>query len=370
MRRFVTPVSLCVALWGGYVAAAAGAAEVTRTLKLELSAEDAAKPFAVENLTGSLGVSRGSSDKVVATVTVHAESDTLADLVRFEQVVDKGGRTTLRVRYPLDKYRTLRAPRAEREGSGHSWLGFLGLDGSSRIDYDGHRVTVSGSDGVWLYADVAVELPARDVDAELRQAVGAVHAGGVSGKLSFESGSGDVTVADARGEIKAETGSGDIQGSHLEGSFRCSTGSGSCDITGFKGDALRGDTGSGNIRLSDVEARVVKADTGSGDIQATDILSEDFDADTGSGDVTLIAREGRLTRVKVDTGSGDVKLRLGANASFEAYADQGSGDLVSHYADAQPIVKKKEVVGYRRGDGKIHIDVDTGSGDVVLEPGS
>lgn len=42
---------------------------------------------------------------------------------------------------------------------------------------------------------------------------------------------------------------------------------------------------------------------------------------------------------------------------------------MSRFSDAQPIVHGKQVVGYRRGDGKIRIDVETGSGDVVIEPG-
>ena len=36
--------------------------------------------------------------------------------------------------------------------------------------------------------------------------------------------------------------------------------------------------------------------------------------------------------------------------------------------DAEPILKRREVVGYRRGDGRIKIEVDAGSGDVVLKP--
>jgi DUF4097 and DUF4098 domain-containing protein YvlB len=82
----------------------------------------------------------------------------------------------------------------------------------------------------------------------------------------------------------------------------------------------------------------------------------------------LAATGNRLARVRVDTGSGDVRLRLPAGASFRAEADQGSGDLVCGFDDAQPIVERRTVVGYRRGDGRIAIDVDTGSGDLVIEP--
>ena len=57
-------------------------------------------------------------------------------------------------------------------------------------------------------------------------------------------------------------------------------------------------------------------------------------------------------------------------ASFEALADQGSGDINMGFKDAQAIVRHKEVIGYRRGDAHIKIDVDTGSGDLTIEPGA
>ena len=71
----------------------------------------------------------------------------------------------------------------------------------------------------------------------------------------------------------------------------------------------------------------------------------------------------------VDTGSGSVRLGLGADASFEVLAETGSGDVVSRYEDAQAIVRRREVVGYRRGTAQARISVDTGSGDIVVEPG-
>ncbi len=97
---------------------------------------------------------------------------------------------------------------------------------------------------------------------------------------------------------------------------------------------------------------------------------EEFRAGTGSGNVRLENKGSRLARVKADTGSGNVTLRLAADAAFEALADQGSGDISMGYKDAQAIVKHKEVIGYRRGDARIKIDVDTGSGDLTIEPGA
>ena len=109
-------------------------------------------------------------------------------------------------------------------------------------------------------------------------------------------------------------------------------------------------------------------DTGSGDVEVADADAERFDADTGSGDIEFESRGSRLAHVRADTGSGDVTLRLDPEATFEARADQGSGSIVSRFSGSEPILNKREVVGYRRGDGKLRIRVDTGSGDVVLEP--
>ena len=53
---------------------------------------------------------------------------------------------------------------------------------------------------------------------------------------------------------------------------------------------------------------------------------------------------------------------------IEHVSDSDVFELDVPYPDAKPILKEDEVVGYRRGDARIHIDVDTGSGGLVLEP--
>ena len=123
----------------------------------------------------------------------------------------------------------------------------------------------------------------------------------------------------------------------------------------------------GVIHADGLQGHVV-LDTANGNIFGQRLKGEVV-ADTGSGDVALEATGDRLERVKADSGSGTVTLRLGPDASFEARADTGSGEVVSRYADAEPILRDHEVVGYRRGARKTRITVHTGSGDLVLEPG-
>jgi hypothetical protein len=363
MRR----LSAAVAVVLGVALAAPARAEVTRTLRVEIPRESGS--FKIENLAGTMTVVASGAGPVVAIATVHAENDDLAGRMRFERVASlaDAGVALFRVRYPLEQIGTVRYP-GRRQSSG--FLERL-LDGSrTQVRYDDRRVTVSGSSGTLLYADVEVQVPAgTEIEATFRNLVGLLKGTAVKGTMRFDTSSGDVAIERLSGKIDADTGSGDVRASSLEGTFRCDTGSGDCTLEGFRGERLTLDTGSGDVRASRVAARTLSADTGSGDIRVQDADLEEFDADTGSGNVELAARgAARLARIHADTGSGDVILRLGPDASFEATASQGSGDIINRYADAQPIVKRKEVIGYRRGDGRIRIEIDTGSGDLTLDP--
>jgi hypothetical protein len=311
-------------------------------------------------------VTPGSGDGVVAVATVHSESDALASSIRFERVTGEHGRPVLRVRYPLDRYTEYRYPQGSSEGGL-----LMGLFPSGHTDtkYEGQRVSISGKKGVLLYADVEVQVPGSKIAATFRNGAGPMEARDVEGDLRFETGYGPVRLSKTAGDVVADTGAGDVESTDSRGAFKCDTGSGECAVTGFSGDRLVCDTGSGKVRVSSTSARSIEVDSGSGNVVLEDTDAEELKLDTGSGNVDVQSPGRRLAHIKADTGSGNVKLRLASDAGFEAHADIGSGDIVNRYTDAQAIVKRKEVVGYRRGDGRIRIDVDTGSGDLVLEPG-
>jgi hypothetical protein len=340
---------LALALGAPAVLAAPAAAEVTKTLTLT---QDATRPFAVENLAGSMRILAGSGSQAEVTATLHAESAAVLDAMGFERATDEKGRPSLRVRYPENE-RRFRYP--------HS-------GGHSEAKYDGRRVKVTRDSGVLAYAELEVRLPKDVAEAWLRQVVGAMQGTGVSGTLRFDTGSGDITLSDVSGDVVADTGSGDVKASGAKGRFRCDTGSGDCEVTGFRGESLALDTGSGSLLATDIETRRLRADTGSGDVRVSRAQADDVEADTGSGSLDLDLRGPGLTRVKADTGSGDVRIRLPQDASFEVRADMGSGDLETSFSDAQPILNRRQVVGYRRAEGRIKIDVDTGSGDVAVDP--
>ena len=329
MLRRVVAVA-CV----GLMAAGVAAAETTRTLRAEYSGDPAA-PFVVENLAGTMTVVAGDGATVVAVATVHADDAALADAMRFEQVRDENGVPALRLIYPLDRERTIRYD-ARDEGGHHGrrdhglgWLFGLGW-GTSDLKYDGHRVRVSSSSGALLYADIVITVPRRALSVAFKNHVGAISAEGIEGRILLDTGRGGVTARRLKGEVKADTGSGDVLAEDIAGSFTCDTGSGSCDVTGFDGKELACDTGSGGIDAEFVGTR--------------------------------------LRRVKADTGSGHVSVRLPADATFEVSADQGSGGLHCGFADATAVKSDHKVVGFRRGDGKVLISIDTGSGSANVDP--
>lgn len=338
-------------------------AESTKTLRMEM---DAVGAFAVENLAGKMTIVAGRGSQVVATVTVHAEDDSLMNSMRLEQVRNKKGVRTMRVIYPIDQHSTFRYP---GDGPGRSFLGrMFGGNSNTSTRYAGERVKISNSKGVLLYADVEVQLPPGSLSASFRNVVGKLRVQDVGGTLSFDTGSGDIEMENLSGTITANTGSGDVTINRMDGSFNADTGSGDIHVRDLRGDTIECDTGSGDVRIESARTSLIQADTGSGDIRVEHSETVEFEANTGSGDVYLETEGSLLERVSADTGSGDVILVLGPDASFEARGDIGSGDIISHYSDAQAIVHRREVIGYRRGDAHTRIDVDTGSGDLVLKP--
>lgn len=361
-----------VMAWVVTVVAAVAAAETTRTVRAQLSG-DAAAPFEVENLAGTMTVVAGDGDAVVAVATVHADDAALADAMRFEQVTGERGVPVLRVIYPLDRERTIRydargdGGRHRHEHHGLEWLFGLGWDGSE-VTYDGHRVRVSSSHGARLFADVEVRVPKRALSAVFRNRVGELSADGIAGRILLDTNRGGITVRRTSGEVKADTGSGAVVAEDVGGSFTCDTGSGPCEITGFDGRELSCDTGSGPVRIRRAKAELIVADTGSGPIRVEQAEAAEFRGDTGSGGIDAELGGAALHRIKASTGSGHVHLRLPADASFDVDADQGSGDLRCEYADATAVRSDHKVVGYRRGDGRVRIAIDTGSGDAVVAP--
>ena len=261
----------------------------------------------------------------------------------------------LHFQYPVDRIDRFRyPPRGQGQDNG--------------VEYSGHKVKISGTEGALVYADLVVEVPKGVKKGRLETRAGAIDAERLEGDLRLDTGSGPIRLSQSRGDLVADTGSGDVTARGVQGTFRCDTGSGQCLVEDFEGERLACDTGSGPVLVSRARARTLKVDTGSGRVKLVGIDAEEIGADTGSGSVEVEAFGMKLRRVSADTGSGAVRLALPADAGFDARANLGNGDLRCDFQDAERIVKKREVVGCRRGDRRIEIKVDTGSGGLVIEP--
>ena len=179
------------------VAAPAAADEVKKTLRAELSAAEVSN-FSVENLAGTMRITPGSDGAVSVVVTVHAETQALADGVRLERVSAPGEPPVWRVRYP-DHVGTIRyrAPLDE-----DTYQISLGLSfSSSSYRYDGRTYRISPGHGRRLWADVLVRVPPLLTRARFQNLAGLVDAEGLRGGLRLEVASADLHLRDMEGEL-------------------------------------------------------------------------------------------------------------------------------------------------------------------------
>lgn len=338
--------------------------EAVRTLRAQI-AEASTRPFAVENLLGTMRVTTGSEDAVVVVATVHAENDRLASAVRLEEVRGDGDLPTLRVRYPTSP-RVLRYPRAERNG--RDWSGFALFSSSAAERYDGQRYRISTRRGALLFTDLEVRVPARVAAATYRQHVGLLDAAGLAGKLSFRVVSADLRLERLSGDVDVEGTSGDTRASRISGTWRSDFSSGDCEIERFEGASAAFHTSSGDVGARGIAAGRLTIDTSSGDADIRDADVGALETHSSSGDLTFESTGRRLARVRAESSSGNVRLELPADASFQADADQSSGEMRVRFGDGERRYRRGDLVSFRRGTGGADIRVSTSSGDLTIDP--
>jgi DUF4097 and DUF4098 domain-containing protein YvlB len=186
---------------------------------------------------------------------------------------------------------------------------------------------------------------------------------GLDGAVDANAGSGSVKVSDIGSGVRAHSGSGEINIEGVKGAVYARAGSGSISARNIAG-GFDGETGSGHISLEQTGAGSVRAETGSGGLELRNVHGS-LQAQAGSGNVKA---EGEATgEWRVHTGSGSVELRLPQTASFELSARTGSGSInLSHSVTVQGTVSRKEVHG-KAGNGGVPVQVETGSGNIVID---
>ncbi|MBW4715603.1 DUF4097 family beta strand repeat-containing protein [Saccharothrix obliqua] len=145
-------------------------------------------------------------------------------------------------------------------------------------------------------------------------------------KVVGDNGSGDVTL-EGVASVEVEVGSGDLVVRNVSGPVSLDSGSGDVTVTDV-GEGVTARLGSGGARLAKVRGPV-RVDNSSGDVDVELAAVQSVRAETGSGNLTVRVPRGGY-RVEVSSGSGDVRksdLVSDPGASAELVLRSGSGDV-------------------------------------------
>jgi len=228
-------------------------------------------------------------------------------------------------------------------------------------------------------SDVELELHTRKGDAQLNGTAGQIHlnvsagdveANSLRGKIELTTGRGDIKISQIHGEeITLRVGYGDIVIKQLTGNAHCTAGKGDIAATRLGGQAeIR--TGMGDIVLSTLDDLKAHLHTGMGDIHLHEGSLRELEAKTGNGDITLYAdlREGQF---EMHSGRGDLVAMLSPEANVRFEAVTSSGDLRSDVPGVRvgrpgPVPKAGGRLVGVMGDGRAHLSLKTGRGDVRI----
>lgn len=336
----------------------AAAAAQTETVRLS------GPSVAMYNLAGHVTIGAGSGSDVVVTVRrggsdaarLQVESGPF-DIRRG----DWGEIETLRILYPSDRVRyegMQGRTRLRVRDDGTFWGG----DGWGDR---GREVEISDRGGDFeAHADLEVAVP-RGKRVVVLLAAGRIEARNVDGDLYLDTGSGEIVTAATRGELNLDTGSGAVTVDGADGEVSIDTGSGSVRVRNVTGPELSVDTGSGDVTVDGVEAPDISIDTGSGGVTVLGARTGNVEIDTGSGDVRIETVAGSAS-IGADTGSGDVTLSVPGDYAGRVSLETSSGRMETDLPITLLRKTDDEIEGEIGSGGSARIEVETGSGDIMI----
>jgi len=318
----------------------------------------------VTNLIGEITVRGHSGSQIIVRARPGGDD---AGLLDYQ--LKRGGEAEFHVVYPLDRATHFKAPggwggrtdfRLEGWVRESSFLKDVYSDVSDR-----ERIRIGGGGDLEAWADLEVLVP-RGVASRIKIAVGEINARDVEAAVDLDTHSGPVSARNIRGDTRVDTGSGSVEVSQIRGSLNVDTGSGSVEVSDVEGESLLVDTGSGRVVVEGAKVSRFEVDTGSGSVRTSSIESDAATIDTGSGSVTLdLARMGEGNFV-IDTGSGGVTVNLPTDASVRITAETGSGGITLDVPNAMLRRMSRDEVELEIGDGRAHLEIDTGSGGIRI----
>lgn len=130
--------------------------------------------------------------------------------------------------------------------------------------------------------------------------------------------------------------------------------SGDVKLTSTSGDINVGNC-QGQIALSSVSGDI-NVDGGRGEIEFNSI----------SGDIAFSHYSNEVIKSRIKSVSGDILLKLDPESDLEIGCSTVSGDFNSEY----PFLKKGKEVKVKLGSGRNLIDIETRSGDIIIQKNS
>ncbi|HXT14825.1 MAG TPA: DUF4097 family beta strand repeat-containing protein [Gemmatimonadaceae bacterium] len=314
----------------------------------------------IYNLAGTLRLEPGTAPRVGVTITRHGRDAAQLKIATG----DVHGYNSLRIVYPSDRivYPAMRS-------RGHTQLR-VNSDGTFDDNEGGgwfsrrDQVQISGSgQGLEAYADVVVTIP-RGQRIVVHWGVGDANVANVDGDVRVSVAGARVTAQHTRGKLSLDTGSGEVSVTDADGDVTLDTGSGGVMVSHIHGDALLMDTGSGSIAGGDIDVRTLKTDVGSGGLHLDHIKSRTAAVDAGSGGVEL-QFDSTVDNVSAESGSGGVTVRLPGTQGGDVDIESGSGGLETDFPVSSTRFERNHVRG-RIGNGNARIRIETGSGNARL----
>jgi DUF4097 and DUF4098 domain-containing protein YvlB len=128
------------------------------------------------------------------------------------------------------------------------------------------------------------------------------------GGASIDTGSGDVSIAEASGDVSAESGSGDLRLGRIGGNLRLHTGSGDVTAEDISGE-LSVESASGDVTIGAARG-VARVHTASGDIRVEAARGGEVNIDAASGDVSVGVPTGTSVWLDLVSMSGSTRSEL------------------------------------------------------------
>ncbi|MFC7340703.1 DUF4097 family beta strand repeat-containing protein [Saccharopolyspora griseoalba] len=184
----------------------------------------------------------------------------------------------------------------------------------TRVDLSGGRLVVrTPSQAPLRSVPLAVKVQApKGSEVTVHSGSGEAEITGTAGRVSAQSGSGTVTIAEATDRASVRSGAGQLRLGSMRGGLHARTGNGDIEVSAIEA-ASSVATGSGNVWLGVVSGDVMVR-SGSGDLTVADATEGQLELITGSGELQVSIHRGTTAEVDLTSSTGNARSDLDVTA--------------------------------------------------------